>query len=62
MAIARESEINRIIQQVIDIMISDDVGVEDIRADVEIPEGSGHFFAIIVKTRQNCNRTYTDEK
>ena len=44
MAIARESEINRIIQQVIDIMISDDVGVEDIRADVEIPEGSGHFF------------------
>lgn len=38
MALARESEINRIIQQVIDIMISDDAGVEDIRADVEIPE------------------------
>ena len=58
MAIARESEINRIIQQVIDIMISDDVGVEDIRADVEIPQGSGHFFAIIFKTRQNSNRAY----
>ena len=28
MAIARESEINRIIQQVIDIMISDDIGLD----------------------------------
>jgi len=38
MAEARESEINRIIQQVIDIMISDDADVDDIRTDVDIPE------------------------
>ena len=38
MAAAKESEINRIIQQVIDIMISDDAGVEDIREDVDIPD------------------------
>ena len=49
MALARESEINRIIQQVIDIMISDDAGVEDIRADVEIPEGLGLFFAFYLE-------------
>ena len=47
MALARESEINRIIQQVIDIMISDDAGVEDIRADVEIPEGIGSLFCLL---------------
>ena len=53
MALARESEINRIIQQVIDIMISDDAGVEDIRADVEIPEGLGLSFAFYLENLAN---------
>merc|ERR1712062_852097 len=38
MAIATESEMNRKIQQVIDVLISDDNEVEDIRSDTQIPE------------------------